>query len=109
MLSTFDTSYYCSLNKTFSTLGYSDTSFLATFETSLVITSDPIVFNYPVHNTGGHYDPTTGIYTVPLDGTYEFIFHFWGFNDVTVGALLVVDSDAVSLFSKTVIFNTMWN
>ena len=107
MLSAFDTSYYWSLSNLFSTLGYSDTSFFATFETSLVITSDPIVFNYPVHNTGGHYDPTTGIYTVPLGGTYEFIFHFWGFNDPTVGALLVVDGDAVSLFSKRVIIKTM--
>ena len=49
--------------------GYSDTSFLATFDTNSVTPSDPIVFNYPVENTGGHYDPTTGIYTVPISGT----------------------------------------
>ena len=26
-------------------------------------------------NPGGHYDPTTGIYTVPQDGIFEFYVH----------------------------------
>ena len=39
------------------------------------------MFNVARLNTGGHYDPTTGIYTIPLDGTYEFIFHMWTYND----------------------------
>ena len=34
------------------------------------------MFNYPVINTGGHYDPATGIYTVSIDDIYEFIFQF---------------------------------
>ena len=53
--------------------GYSDTSFLATFNELYITPTDPIVFDNAVLNTGGHYDPTTGIYTVPIDDTYEFI------------------------------------
>ena len=56
---------------------------------------DPIVFNYIVHNTGGNYDPTTGIYTVPIDGTYEIIFRIRAENDANVGAWLVVDGQRV--------------
>ena len=65
---------------------------------------DPIVFNYPVVNTGGYYDPTTGIYTVPLDGTYEFIFRFRADNDASFGALLVVEGEDVSLLSALRIY-----
>ena len=75
--------------------GYSDTSFLATFDAGTLTPSDPIVFSYPVHNTGGHYDPTTGIYTVPLDGTYEIIFRIRAYEDSSVAAYLVVDGDIV--------------
>ena len=74
---------------------YSGTSFLATFDTDSVTPGDPIVFNYIVHNTGGYYDPTTGIYTVPLDGTYEIIFRIRAENDANVGAWLVVDGQRV--------------
>ena len=76
------------------------TSFLATFDITTLNPGNPIVFNYLVHNAGGHYDPTTGIYTVPIDGTYEFIFRFYAYNDVGFGAWLVVNGDDVSLFSK---------
>ena len=31
-----------------------------------------LVFDWEVINHGGHYDPTTGIYTVPYDGMYQF-------------------------------------
>ena len=31
---------------------------------------NPIVFNYAVLNSGGHYNVTSGIYTVPLDGVH---------------------------------------
>ena len=63
--------------------------------------SDPILFNYTVHNSGGHYDSTTGTYTAPIDGTYEFIFNFRAYQDTAVGAWLVVDGDRVSLLSTT--------
>ena len=36
---------------------------------------DPLVFDQARINPGGHYDPTTGIYTVPEDGIYEFYVH----------------------------------
>ena len=62
---------------------------------------DPIVFDNPVHNAGGHYDPTTGIYTTPIHGTYEFIFNFRAYQDTVVGAWLVVDGNRVSLLSTT--------
>ena len=68
--------------------GYSGTSFIATFHTNSVTPGDPIVFNYIVHNTGG-------IYTVPLDGTYEIIFRIRAENDANVGVWLVVDGQRV--------------
>ena len=43
--------------------------------------ADPIVFNYPMHSAGGHYNSTNGTYTVPIDGIYEFIFRFQADND----------------------------
>ena len=75
---------------------YSGTAFLATFDTTTLTPTDPIVFNYTVHNTGGHYDSTTGIYTTPIDGTYEIIVHLWSDNDVKLGAALTVDGVDVS-------------
>ena len=77
--------------------GYSDTSFLATFDTSPVTPTNPIVFNYAVLNPGNQYNSTTGIYTVPLDGTYEIIFQFQSYNDNMAPAFLVVDGVRVSI------------
>ena len=50
-----------------------------------------MVFRIPLENTGGYYNRTTGVYTVPIDGTYEFIIHILGYEDVSTGAYLVVD------------------
>ena len=51
--------------------GYADTAFLATIDAETVSpVPDPIIFNETRYNPGGHYDPETGIYTVPLDGLY---------------------------------------
>ena len=58
--------------------------------------TDPIVFNYPVLNPGGHYDNTTGVYTVPIDGDYEFIFYLLSNEDQTIGGHLNVDGVRVS-------------
>ena len=79
--------------------GYADTSFLATIgsQTHTPGSPNPIVFEVAVHNTGGHYDPTTGIYTVPIDGTYEFIIHILSYNDFNIQAILVVDETRVSI------------
>ena len=79
-----------------------------TFDTVSLTPNDPIVFNYPVHNTGGHYDPNTGIYTVPIDGTYEFIFRFRSSNDASIGAYLVIDGDDVSLFGIILRFKSVY-
>ena len=95
-MSLFNIMFHCD---TFSPLGYSGTEFLATFDTNAVTPGDPIVFNYPVISTGGHYDPTTGIYTIPLNVTYEFILRIRTRNDVNCGAVLVVDGLRVRLLS----------
>ena len=78
--------------------GYSDLSFLATFDTGTLTPGDPIAFNYPIHNAGYHYDLTTGIYTVPLDGIYEFFFRIYGYEDNSIGAFLIVDNVQVGIF-----------
>ena len=75
-----------------------DTSFLATISASTLTPSDPIVFDDAILNTGGHYDPTTGIYTVPIDGTYEFIFHFYTYNEHSAAGYLEVDNDRVTVY-----------
>ena len=78
--------------------GYSDTAFLATFDVNNLIPGDVIIFNYPLQNSGGHYNSETGFYTVPLDGIYEFNFQIFSDGDITIGGYLVVDGEAVSKF-----------
>ena len=54
-------------------VGYGDLTFLAGISAQTVSPIPaPIVFDDAKINPGNHYDPTTGIYTVPLDGIYEF-------------------------------------
>ena len=81
--------------------GYSDFSFLATFDTNPVTPGNPIVFNYPVHNAGGHYNPTTGIYITPIDGIYEFIFRIRADNIADAIARFMIDDGDVGSFSIT--------
>ena len=81
------------------TLGYVDTTFLATMGYGTHSPSDPIVFDVAVQNTGGHYDPTSGIYTAPIDGTYEFIIHTVSANDWVIATYLVVDDTQVSILA----------
>ena len=81
--------------------GYVDTSFLATFDVlQLNITSNPIVFPVAVMNDGGNYDVTSGIYTVPVDGVYEFVFKLEVGECLpyrSIGVHLIVDDNNVSL------------
>ena len=42
-------------------------------------------------NPGGHYDNTTGIYTVPIDGIYEFNLNVRSNPDSDFGSYLVAD------------------
>ena len=76
-------------------LGYSDLTFLATFDTISPAVTQPIIFNNAVLNPGGHYDNETGIYTVSIDGTYELIFNLASSADVEYRAHLNVDGTPV--------------
>ena len=84
--------------KTQSFSGYYDTSFLATFSVNDLTPTDPIVFDANRLNPGGHYDNTTGIYTVPLDGIYQVIFHILSYDDANIYPRLVVDGNLVMSF-----------
>ena len=69
---------------------------MATLDYDVGTPGDPIIFNVVPLNPGGYYDVTTGIYTVPLDGVYEFILHIWSINDAAFGAWIVIDDVLVS-------------
>ena len=56
-----------------------------------------MVFDDARVNTGGHNDNTTGVYTVPINGTCESIFHMYTYDDNTCAALLEVDNIQVDL------------
>ena len=75
---------------------------MATFDTDTVTPTDPIVFNYPVHNIRNYYSPTTGIYTVPVDGIYEFNIQLYDNNDEDYGVNFVVDGEDVSIMNNIV-------
>ena len=75
--------------------GYYATSFLATFSVGSLTPTNPIVFDVTRLNPGGHYDNTTGIYTVPIDGTYQVVFHIWSNGDAAIYPHLVVDGTRV--------------
>ena len=78
-------------------LGYSETTFLATI-TLGTTPANPLVFDVAVINTGGFYNAATGIYTVPVDGVYEFTVHLFttAESDDAGSAFLVVDNTRVS-------------
>ena len=78
-------------------VGYVSTVFLAFFDYDPDVPGDPIVFNVAPLNPGGHYDVTTGIYTVPIDGIYEFSLHLLCLNDNQYLAYLEVDDTRVKL------------
>ena len=77
--------------------GYSETTFLATI-TLGTTPANPLVFDVAVINTGGFYNTATGIYTVPVDGVYEFTVHLFttAESDDAGAAFLVVDNTRVS-------------
>lgn len=35
----------------------------------------PVVFSHVIYNMQGHYNPQSGLYTVPANGTYIFSYH----------------------------------
>ena len=81
----------------FHSSAYEDTYFLATIVENFVSSvPDPLVFDEIRINPGGHYDPTTGIYTVPQNGTYEFYVHLMNgpdTNDLWAFSLVVDDAN----------------
>ncbi|CAN9505400.1 unnamed protein product [Ophioblennius macclurei] len=49
--------------------------FFATYEGSLMeLEYDPIVFGQVLVNQGSAYDSTTGVFTAPIAGIYQFVF-----------------------------------
>ena len=73
-------------------LGYADTAFLVTIVSETIFpVPNPITFNETRINLDGHYDNTTGIYTVPLDGIYDFYVHVYSYPDVDYIVKLYVD------------------
>ena len=79
-------------------LGYADTVFFATFtEANISPFPDPIVFNDPQINPGGHYDPENGIYMVPVTSLYEFHTQIFNTNNAPDGGAwaIIVTVDGV--------------
>jgi hypothetical protein len=46
--------------------------FFVTHTSSISSTQTPVVFNVVTHNTGSHYDNSTGVFTCPVAGLYYF-------------------------------------
>lgn len=73
-------------------IGYTNTAFLATIGEGFVSpVPSPIVFNVTQFNPGEHYDPETGIYTVPYDGVYMITATLRGEPDNDFGVEIMVD------------------
>ena len=63
--------------------GYQDATFLAAL--SSTVSGDALIFDREEINPGGHYDSSTGVYTVPYDGIYQFSVNAqWNFGYVSV-------------------------
>ena len=71
------------------------TSFLATFSSFNAAVTTPLVFDNALLNPGGHYNSGSGIYTVPLNGDYEFTIHLWSSNQYSIHPYLVVNGNRV--------------
>ncbi|XP_054650943.1 collagen alpha-1(X) chain [Dunckerocampus dactyliophorus] len=50
-------------------------AFAAQLQYSYPPPNAPVVFGYVVYNVQGSYDPTSGLYTAPINGTYVFSYH----------------------------------
>ena len=92
------------------TSGYSDTAFLATIDSQTHAPSNPLFLMMWCWTLEITYDPTTGIYTAPIDGTYEFTIHIQSSNDYDIRAYLRVDGTPVSILVDEDIFykKTKW-
>lgn len=70
-------------------------------------TAYTVIFDTELYDTGSGYDNTTGIFTAPVTGTYEFNFGIYAFpidissNAVTTFLKVNADSYQASLFAPT--------
>ena len=77
--------------------GYAEASFLTTCGGETISpVPDPVPFNEPRFNTGGHFNNVTSTYTVPFDGTYEFTVSIRSQRDTDYLFDLVVDEISVA-------------
>ena len=53
-------------------------AFYAYGNTGTPSTGNPFVFDDVQHNIGNHYNSSTGIFTAPMDGIYQFNFFVMG-------------------------------
>ena len=56
-------------------VGYSDATFLVSLSSTQTSGRDPLIFDNAHINSDGHYSTSTGQYTVPYSGVYEFSVH----------------------------------
>jgi hypothetical protein len=54
-------------------------------------TNDVIIFNTARHNTGGHYNTSTGRFTAPVAGRYLFTLNVYAYPNYTAAILLTIN------------------
>ena len=65
--------------------------------------NDPIIWNVEEHDVGNNYDPSTGIFTAPQNGFYQFNGQFFagqGGNNLAGAIDLFVGGQRVSRFGR---------
>ena len=75
-------------------------AFYITHTSGTVGLNGVIVLNNAIENVGGHYSTSTGRFSAPLTGWYQFNFNGFGCNSVG-GTLASGTSGQVGLFNET--------
>jgi len=63
-----------------------------------------VIFNGVYSNVGSHYNTSTGIFTAPVSGLYQFNFVGFGSNDTSGNYLAAGSSVMVSLMTSSTVF-----